>query len=99
LWGIELATSTDGVAAALIAQWLVVGLLEHGIVTQVTTLAPNVVRIEPPLIAQDADIERCAAALGDVLATQATGALASLLGAGKHLLKQRLDAVLGRIRP
>jgi putrescine aminotransferase len=99
LWGIELATSKDGVAAALIAQWLVVGLLERGIVTQVTTLSPSVVRIEPPLIALEAHVDRCAEALGDVMASHATSSLASLIGVGKHLLKQRLDAVLGRTRP
>jgi 4-aminobutyrate aminotransferase-like enzyme len=99
LWGIELATSKDGVAAALIAQWLVVGLLERGIVTQVTTLSPSVVRVEPPLTVEPAHIERFAAALGDVLASHSTGSLASLVGVGKHILKQRLDAVLGRVRP
>jgi putrescine aminotransferase len=96
LWGIELATSKDGVAAALIAQWLVVGLLERGIVTQVTTLSPSIVRIEPPLTVELAHVERCVEALRDVLASHATGTLASLVGIGKHLLKQRLDAVLGR---
>lgn len=96
LWGIELRTSRDGVAAALIAQWLVVGLLERGIVTQVTTLAPNVVRVEPPLIVEEAHIDRFADALRDVLAAHATGALASLVGVGKHLVKERLDAVMGR---
>jgi hypothetical protein len=74
----------------------VVGLLERGIVTQVTTLAPTVVRVEPPLTVEHAHIERFAGALGDVLASHANGALASLVGVGKHLLKQRLAAVLGR---
>ncbi|MDB4957421.1 MAG: putrescine aminotransferase [Myxococcales bacterium] len=96
LWGIELAASKDGVAAALIAQWLVVGLLERGIVTQVTTLSPTVIRVEPPLILEEAHIERFCDALRDVLATHATGTIASLVGVGKHLIKQRLDAVLGR---
>ena len=96
LWGIELAASKDGVAAALIAQWLVVGLLERGIVTQVTTLCPNVIRIEPPLIVEEAHIDKLAEALRDVLATHATGTIASLVGVGKHLIMQRLDAVLGR---
>ena len=92
LWGIELATSKDGVAAALIAQWLVVHLLEKGIVTQVTTLQQNVIRVEPPLTVEQAHLDRFAAALRDVLATHATGAMASLVGVGKQLIKQRLDA-------
>jgi putrescine aminotransferase len=96
LWGLELATSKDGVVAELIAQWLVVGLLERGIVTQVTTLAPSVVRIEPSLVIEEAHLDRLAAAVADVLATHATGAIASLLGVGKRLLQQRIDAVLGR---
>lgn len=96
LWGVELATGRDGVAAELVAQWLVVGLLERGIVTQVTTLAPSVIRVEPPLVIEPPHVDRLAAALADTLATHATGALSSLLGAGKRLLRQRLDAALGR---
>lgn len=96
LWGIELATSKDGLAAGFIAQWLVVGLLERGIVTQITTLAPSVIRVEPALIVDEAHIDRFADALADVLATHATGKLSSLLGAGKRMLQQRIDAVLGR---
>jgi putrescine aminotransferase len=94
LWGIELAPSR-GVAAALIAQWLVVGLLERGIVAQVTTLAPHVVRVEPPLVVEAAHVDRFADALRDTLATHSTGALASLVGVGKHLIAQRLAAIAG----
>jgi putrescine aminotransferase len=97
LWGIELAT-TRGLAPALIAQWLVVGLLERGIVTQVTTLAPSVIRVEPPLVVEEAHLDAFCTAVRDVLATHATGTLASLLGAGKRLVQQRIDAVLGRNR-
>ena len=96
LWGIELATDKDGLAAALIAQWLVVGLLERGIVTQTTTLAPSVIRVEPSLVIEEAHLDRFADAVGEVLATHSTGALSSLLGAGKRLILSRLDAVLGR---
>lgn len=92
LWGIELATSKDGVAASLIAQWLVVNLLEKGIVTQVTTLSQNVIRVEPPLTVEPAHLDQFVTALREVLATQATGTLASLVGLGKQLIKQRLDA-------
>jgi hypothetical protein len=73
-----------------------VGLLERGVVTQVTTLAPNVVRVEPPLIVEDAHVERFVGALRDVLASHASSTFSSLVGVGKHLLKQRLDAVMGR---
>jgi putrescine aminotransferase len=96
LWGIELATSKDGIAGALIAQWLVVGLLERGIVTQVTTLCPNVIRVEPSLIIEQAHLDRFAEAVRDVLATHASGTTASLVGVGKQLLNQRIAAVLGR---
>jgi len=92
LWGIELATSTDGVAAQLLAQWIVVGLLERGVVTQVATLAPNVIRVEPPLIAEAAHLERFADALGEVLAAEARGPLSGLVGAGAELVRRRLDA-------
>lgn len=96
LWGIELATSKDGLAAGLIAQWLVVGLLERGIVTQITTLAPSVIRVEPALIVDESHIDHFAAALADVLSTHSTGKLSSLLAVGKRLLQQRIDAVMGR---
>lgn len=96
LWGLELATSRDGVAAELIAQWLVVGLLERGIVTQVTTLAPSVIRIEPSLVIEEPHLDQLVAALSDTLASHATGAFASLFGAGRRLLQQRIDAMLGR---
>jgi 4-aminobutyrate aminotransferase-like enzyme len=96
LWGIELATGKDGLAAGLIAQWLVVGLLERGIVTQITTLAPSVIRVEPALIVDETHIDHFAAALADVLSTHSTGKLSSLLAVGKRLLQQRIDAVMGR---
>jgi len=96
LWGIELATRPDGLAGALIAQWLVVGLLERGLVTQVTTLAPSVIRVEPSLVIEEAHVDRFAGAVADVLASHATGAVSSLFGVGKRLLQQRIDAVLGR---
>ena len=87
LWGLEL-NANDGVAAALIAQWLVVGLLERGIVTQVTTLAPTVVRVEPPLIVEEAHVDRFADALRDTLASHSTSKLASLVAVGKHLVRK-----------
>lgn len=103
LWGIELApplgSSADGISAALVAQWVVVGLLERGIVTQVTTLAPNVVRVEPSLIVEATHVERFCEALRDTLATHAKGALGSLVGVGRHLLEQRMRAVLARAVP
>lgn len=95
LWGIELA-ARDGVAAELVAQWLVVGLLERGIVAQVTTLATAVIRVEPPLVIEEAHIDRFAEALRDTLATHSTGTLASLVGVGRRMIKQRFDAVIGR---
>jgi putrescine aminotransferase len=96
LWGIELAGSKDGLASALVAQWIVVGLLERGIVTQITTLAPSVIRVEPSLIVEEAHLDRFCGALRETLADHAPGKLASLLGVGRRLIEQRARAVLGR---
>jgi putrescine aminotransferase len=90
LWGIELATAPGGVAAAITAQWLVVGLLERGVVTQAGTLAPSVVRVEPPLTITRTQIDRFGDALADTLAHHATGKLAALVGAGRRLVEGRL---------
>ena len=38
-------------------------------------------------------------ALRDTLATHAKGALGSLVGVGRHLLEQRMRAVLARVAP
>lgn len=96
LWGIELQTAKHGITADFVAQWLVVGLLERGIVTQVGSLAPNVVRIEPPLIAEREHIDAMIDALGDTLENHSTGKLPSLAKATGRLLGNKLDQLRGR---
>jgi putrescine aminotransferase len=80
LWGIELDASA-GITADLLGQWLVVGLLERGIVTQVCADATNVVRLQPPLVVTRAAIDSLAQALRATLAEHATGKVRALVGA------------------
>lgn len=70
LWGIELRVPLPELAKALVAQQLVIGLLEAGYVTQVCTLDPAVVRVEPPLTISRAQIDGFLAAMERVLATR-----------------------------
>ncbi|MEO7096242.1 MAG: aspartate aminotransferase family protein [Polyangiales bacterium] len=89
LWGIELKAPA-GTAGALVAQWLVVGLMNRGIVTQVGTQAADVVRVEPPLIVDKPQIDRFARALSETLAEHSTGVLSSLAGAARELIRGKL---------
>lgn len=89
LWGIELAAPA-GAVGALVAQWLVVGLVERGIVTQVGTQAPNVVRVEPPLVVDQAEIDRFVTALGETLAAHSTGVVSSLASAAGEIVRGKL---------
>lgn len=96
LWGIELQTATHGITAAFVAQWLVVGLLERGIVTQVGALAPNVVRIEPPLIVEREHIDTMIEALRDTLENHSTSTLMSMAKATKRLVVNRARSWIDR---
>jgi putrescine aminotransferase len=87
LWGIEMTGFGHGVAGALAAQWVVVGLLERGYVTQVTSLAPTVVRVEPSLIIGDDHIRGFCSALAEVLTEHASGRLATATGVASRLLR------------
>lgn len=90
LWGIELGGFGDGVAGLLAAQWIVVGLLERGFVTQVGSLAPHVVRVEPALVIERDHLMAFCAALGEVLGEQAAGRLRTAAGVMTRLLSQRI---------
>ena len=94
LWGIELRAPGGGVTAELVGQWLAVGLMERGIVTQVGTQAPDVIRAEPPLVVERAEIDRFAEALRSTLVEHSTGVLASLAGAVGRVVGHRVSAVL-----
>jgi putrescine aminotransferase len=75
----------QGLAGALAAQWIVVGLLERGYVTQVCTLAPTVVRVEPPLIVTEAQLVGLADALAETLREHASGRLQTVAGVATRL--------------
>ncbi|MEZ4361567.1 MAG: aspartate aminotransferase family protein [Kofleriaceae bacterium] len=86
LWGIEVDGFGGGVAGALAAQWLVVGLLERGFVTQVCTLAPTVIRVEPSLTIEREQLLGFCGALGEVLREHASGRLRTVAGVSRRLL-------------
>jgi putrescine aminotransferase len=95
LWGIELAAPGGGVAADLVGGWLAVGLIDRRVVTQVAVHAPEVVRAEPPLTIDRADVDRFAEALAGALATHSTGVLASFAGAAKRMAQHKVAGLLG----
>ncbi len=97
LWGIELG-GPGGAAGDLIGQWLVVGLLERGALTQVCSQATRVVRAEPPLIAGRADVDRFAAALGGALAEHARSPIGSLAGAAARAVRSQVGSALQSLR-
>ncbi|HTM20834.1 MAG TPA: aspartate aminotransferase family protein [Kofleriaceae bacterium] len=94
LWGIELG-GVGGPPGDLIGQWLVVGLLERGVLTQVCGNASRVLRAEPPLIVERDHIDRFCRALQTALAEHARSAAGSLVGAAARALRSRVGALLG----
>jgi 4-aminobutyrate aminotransferase-like enzyme len=95
LWGIELRTTIPGPAGDLVGQWLSVGLIERGIVTQVGTQAAEVVRAEPALIVERESIDRFADALRATLAEHSTGVLSSVTGAIRRVVANKVSPSLG----
>jgi putrescine aminotransferase len=57
----------DLVSRRVFGQWLAVCLLERGIVTQPASLQWNVLQVEPPLTVTEAEIDRVAETIADVL--------------------------------
>lgn len=92
LWGLELRTPKHGLTASFVAQWLVVGLLERGVITQVGSLAPNVVRFEPPLIVEREHIDQTIEALRETLSEHSTSTLFSMAKATKRLVLNQARA-------
>jgi putrescine aminotransferase len=93
-WGLELRTPFAGVPADLVGQWLVVGLLERGQLTQTCGDAPSVVRVQPPLTVTRTAIDGFVDALSRTLTEHATGVVSSMAGAlgraALHTLRSRL---------
>jgi putrescine aminotransferase len=87
LWGIDLDAPAGGVGADLAGQWLVLGLLERGILTQVCADATAVVRVQPPLTVTRAAIDRLAEALRATLADHASGRWSSVGAAAAQVVK------------
>jgi putrescine aminotransferase len=92
LWGIEIDGFGSDIANMLAAQWIVVGLLERGYVTQVATLAPHVVRVEPSLIIERADLMGFCKALDEVLREHANGRLRTVAGVVTKLVSNHIPA-------
>jgi 4-aminobutyrate aminotransferase-like enzyme len=88
-WGIELS-SPRGVVGELVGQWVVLGLLKRGYLTQVCGGAPQVVRVQPPLTVDRAAIDGFAAALKATLAEDAPGTIVSLARAATEVLRRKL---------
>jgi len=92
IWGIELATVGGELGALAVGQWVAVGLMERGIVSQVGTQAAEVIRAEPALIASEDDIDAFARALRETLATHAPSVATATSGAAKAFVTAKLAA-------
>jgi 4-aminobutyrate aminotransferase-like enzyme len=55
------------IAARLFAHWVAVRMLERGFVTETTTHDERVLRVEPPLTIEPADLDQFVDALAEVL--------------------------------
>jgi putrescine aminotransferase len=79
IWGIEFAPPTSGIATLLtlgvpnaimnqlFAHWVAVRLIERGFITETTTHAEGVLRVEPPLIISKEQLAQFTKELGEVL--------------------------------
>jgi putrescine aminotransferase len=95
LWGLALRSPGGDATASVVGQWLAVGMMERGMVTQVATQAAEVVRAEPPLIVERAQIDRFCAALAETLAQHSTSVVSSMAGAVKRIASQRAASLFG----
>lgn len=71
----------------VLGQWISLRLLEKGVVCQTATHAWNVLKVEPPLVLEEADIPRAVAAIGETL-DECTSVPGVLLEAGKRMRAQ-----------
>ena len=90
LWGIELDAPGGGMGADLAGQWVVIGLLERGMLTQVCADATGVVRVQPPLTVTREAIDRFAEALRATLADHAAGRWSTVAAAASRAVKTSL---------
>lgn len=95
LLGVELRAPGGGVAADLIGGWAAVGLMNRNIVTQVAGDAAEVIRAEPPLTIEEADVDRFVVALRETLASHSSGVLTSLAGALRQMAVSRISSMFG----
>jgi putrescine aminotransferase len=87
LLGIDLDAPAGEIGKDLAGQWLVVGLLERGMLVQVCADATGVVRVQPPLTVTREAIDRFAKALKDTLAEHATGRWKSVTSAAVRAMR------------
>ena len=97
LWGIELAAPTAGVTADLLGQWLVVGLLERGVLTQVCAETPQVVRVQPALNVGAEAVARFGDALEATLADHAAGVAGSIAKAAGRAVQSTIARALTHV--
>jgi putrescine aminotransferase len=95
LLGIELDAPAGKIGKDLAGQWLVVGLLERGMLVQVCADAAGVVRVQPPLTVTREAIDRFAAALKDTLAEHATGRWKSVTAAAARAVRTTTARAFG----
>lgn len=95
LWGIELVAPGGALGATAIGQWVAVGLMQRGIVSQVGTQAAEVVRAEPPLIVTEEDVDAYARALRETLREHAPSVVAAAVGAARSYVTAKLAARAG----
>jgi putrescine aminotransferase len=95
MWGVELG-AVGGPIGDLVAQWLVVGLLERGVLTQVCEGDTRVMRVQPALIAERAHVDRFADALAGTLKDHARTTTSSLAGVAMRAVRNQIATMLGR---
>jgi putrescine aminotransferase len=87
LWGIELATPPSGATTDLVGQWVVSGLLDRGVLTQVCADARGVIRAEPPLVVTPDEVRRCGEALRATLKDHAPGRWRAVAAAAGRVVR------------
>jgi hypothetical protein len=93
LWGVELFAPGGALGATAIGQWVAVGLMQRGFVSQVGTQAPEVIRAEPPLIVREDEIDGFARALGETLREHAPSVVAAATGAARSFVTAKLNGL------
>jgi putrescine aminotransferase len=87
LIAIELRAPFAPMAAGLAGQWLALALLERGVIVQPASQAWNVLRIEPPLTIDDAQIAEAVETIGAVFAEHESS-LPLMARSGRRIVEQ-----------